>query len=149
MQLMASAKTWAIELRVFLEFVAGFCGTIFFHQPALWLLHIAGVTPRTPFAMNPVPPFGVPATISLAFWGGIWGLILIPAISRIKNDGAYFLAAIVIGAIFPTLVAAFVVAPLKHQPMPHNASMAILGLTVNGAWGLGTALFFRFLARSR
>jgi hypothetical protein len=146
---MASAKTWAREVRVLLEFVAGFLATIFFHQPALWLLHIAGRTPRTPYVMTPVPPFGIPSVISLAFWGGVWGLILIPAISRIKNEGAYFLAAIVIGAIFPTLVAAFVVAPLKHQVMPHNASAAILGLTVNGAWGLGTALFFRLLARSR
>ena len=99
--------------------------------------------------MTHVPPFGVPSVISLAFWGGVWGLILIPAIARIRNEGAYFLAAIVFGAIFPTLVAAFVVAPLKHQTMPHNASAAILGLTVNGAWGLGTALFFRLLARSR
>lgn len=149
MQLMAGVKTWAREMRVLLEFVAGFCATIFFHQPALWLLHVAHYTPRAPYAMNPVPPFGVPAVISLAFWGGIWGLILIPAIARIKSDGAYFLAAIVIGAIFPTLVAGLIVAPLKHQPVPHSASMLILGLIVNGAWGLGTALFFRFLARSR
>jgi len=143
------ARRWARELRVFLEFVAGFCGTIFFHQPALWLLHLAGVTPRTPYVMTPVPPLGVPSVISLAFWGGVWGLILIPAISRIKNEGAYFLAAIVFGAIFPTLVAAFIIAPLKHISMPATPANAILGLTVNGAWGLGTALFFRLLARSR
>ncbi|HEY2092750.1 MAG TPA: hypothetical protein VGJ81_12745 [Thermoanaerobaculia bacterium] len=146
---MASAKTWAREWRVFLEFVAGFCGTIFFHQPAVWLLHIAGVTPRTPYVMTQVPPFGVPSVISLAFWGGVWGLILIPAIARIKNEGAYFLAAILFGAIFPTLVAAYILAPIKHQPVPHTPSNVILGLTVNGAWGLGTALFFRFFARSR
>jgi hypothetical protein len=146
---MASAKTWAREWRVFLEFVAGFCATIFFHQPAVWLLHIAGVTPRTPYVMTPVPPLGIPSVISLAFWGGVWGLILIPAIAKIKNDAAYFLAAIVFGAIFPTLVAAYVIAPLKHQPIPHTPSNVILGLTVNGAWGLGTALFFRFFTRSR
>jgi hypothetical protein len=146
---MASAKAWAREWRVFLEFVAGFCATIFFHQPALWLLHIAGVTPHTPFVMTQVPPFGIPSVISLAFWGGVWGLILIPAIARIKNEGAYFLAAIVFGAIFPTLVAAYVLAPIKHQPIPHTPSNVVLGLTVNGAWGLGTALFFRFFARSR
>jgi len=99
--------------------------------------------------MTPVPPFGVPAVISLAFWGGVWGLILIPAIARIRNEAAYFLAAIIFGAIFPTLVAAYVVAPIKHISMPHTPSNVILGLTVNGAWGLGTALFFRLFARSR
>ena len=135
--------------RVLLEFLAGFLATLVFHQPAVWLLHIAGITPRTPYTMTPVPPIGVPSVISLAFWGGVWGLILIPAIAKIKNEGAYFLAAIVFGAIFPTLVAAYVVAPLKHITMPHTPSNVILGLTVNGAWGLGTALFFRLFARSR
>jgi hypothetical protein len=146
---MASAKTWVRESRVLMEWFAGFVATIFFHQPALWLLHIAGMTPRTPYNMAPVPPLGIPSVISLAFWGGVWGIIMIPAIARIKNDGAYWLASIVFGALLPTLAAAFVVAPLKHMPIPHSLSMLVLGLVVNGAWGLGTALLFRFFARSR
>ncbi len=39
------------------------------------------------------------------------------------------------------------VAPLKHQPIPHSVKMAILGFTVNAAWGLGTALFYRLFSR--
>lgn len=136
-------------MRFLWAFLAGFCATLVFHQPAVWLLHLAGITPRTPYVMTPVPPLGVPSVISLAFWGGVWGLILIPAIAKIRNEAAYFLVAIVFGAIFPTLVAAYVVAPLKHITMPHTPSNVILGLTVNGAWGLGTALFFRLFARSR
>ena len=42
---------------------------------------------------------------------------------------------------------AFVVAPLKHQPIPHSGKMAILGFTVNAAWGFGTALFYRLFSR--
>src|SRR5438105_15514187 len=135
--------------RVFLAWLAGFLGTIVFHQLALWLLHRAGMTPRAPFSMTPVPPFGVPAVISLAFWGGVWGIIMIPIIARIRNDAAYWLAAIVFGAVLPTLVAGLIVAPLKHLPVPHTGSMLVLGLIVNGAWGLGTAVFFRLLARSK
>jgi hypothetical protein len=134
--------------RILLEFIAGFLATLVFHQLALWLLHLAGITPHTPYTMTPVPPFGVPSVISLAFWGGVWGLILIPAIAKIRNEGAYFLVAIIFGAIFPTLVAAYVVAPIKHMSIQHTRSNVILGLTVNGAWGLGTALFFRLFARS-
>jgi len=138
---MASARTWAREWRVVLEWFAGFCATIFFHQPALWLLHIAGLTP--------VPPLGVPAVISLAFWGGVWGIIMIPVLSRIKSDGLWYLAATIFGALLPTLVAGLVVAPLKHQPVPHSPSMMVLGFIVNAAWGLGTALLFRFFARTK
>jgi len=146
---MASARTWAREWRVLLEWFAGFCATIFFHQPTLWLLHVAGMTPRSPYNMTPVPPFGVPSVISLAFWGGVWGIILIPVISRIKNDGLWYLAAAVIGAIAPTLVAGLLIAPLKHQPMPKSISAMLIGFIVNAAWGLGTALLFRFFARSK
>jgi len=135
--------------RVVLSWVAGFLATLLFHQPALWILHQAGITPRSPYSMTPMPPFGVPSVISLAFWGGVWGIIMIPAIARIRSEGAYWLAAIAFGAILPTLVAVLVVAPLKHMAVPHTTSNLVLGLTVNGAWGLGTALLFRLFARSR
>jgi hypothetical protein len=148
---MVSPRTWAREWRVLLEFVAGFCATLLFHQPALWLLHIAGMTARTPYVMTAVPPFNVPAVISLAFWGGIWGLILIPAIARVRNETGYWIAAIVFGAVAPTLVAWFIVASIKHQPIAAGwkPSAMALGLIVNGAWGLGTALLFRVFVRTR
>jgi len=96
--------------------------------------------------MRPVPPFGVPSVISLSFWGGVWGIILVLIFDRFRG-AAYWIWSIVFGAIAPTLVAAFVVAPLKHQPMPHTAAMAAIGLTVNAAWGFGTALFYRLFSR--
>ena len=94
--------------RLLLGFLAGFLATIIFHQIALQLLHMAGMVPRAAWAMRPVPPFGVPAVISLSFWGGVWGAIMIPIIDRLRG-GKYWLAALVFGAIAPTLVAWFVV----------------------------------------
>lgn len=132
--------------RVILGFIAGFLATIIFHQIALELLHLAHVAPRAAWSMQPVPPFGVPSVISLSFWGGVWGILLILIFDRFRGP-AYWIGAIVFGAIAPTLVAAFVVAPLKHQPIPHSAKMAALGLTVNAAWGFGTALFYRLFSR--
>jgi hypothetical protein len=146
---MATAKTWSREWRVSLEFFAGFASTIFFHQPVVWLFHQMGISPRAPFDMHPVPPFGIPAVISLAFWGGVWGIIMIPAISRIRSEALWWIAAILFGAILPTAVAAFIIAPLKHVSMPHTPQMALFGLTVNGAWGLGTAVLFRVIARQK
>ena len=135
--------------RVLLAFVAGFLATLIFHQPVLAALHAAGIAPKPAYNMAPVPPFSVPSVISLAFRGGVWGIIMIPIIARIGNEAAYWIAAILFGAILPTLVAAFVVAPLKHQPMPHTPAMAVIGLSVNAAWGLGTALLYRLFARSK
>jgi hypothetical protein len=131
-----------------LAFLAGFVATLVFHQGALWLLHAAGMTPRGPFNMHHVPPFGVPSVISLAFWGGVWGVIMIAAIARAKM---FYLVATIFGAILPTLVAAFVIAPLRHQPLPAGSPVKLLavGLIVNGAWGLGTALLYRLFMGGR
>ena len=128
-------------------FVSGFIAVLIFHQGAAAFLHALQWTPRAPYSMAAVAPLGVPQVLSLAFWGGVWGVLLAFVLARL--DGAMLvLAATIFGAILPTVIAWFVVAPLKHIVMPHTPSNVILGLTVNGAWGLGTALFFRLFARS-
>jgi hypothetical protein len=127
-------------------FVAGALAVPLFHQPVLWLLNAIGFIARAPYAMDPTKPFGVPSVISLSFWGGVWGLILLVVLSRLT--GARFWAvAVAFGAIAPTLVAGFVVAPLKGQPAGGNTKMAITGFLVNAAWGLGTAILARVLER--
>jgi hypothetical protein len=123
-------------------FVAGFLATLCFHQPALWLLYISGIASRGPYAMNAVPPLGVPSVISLSFWGGVWGIILVLALGRLRSS--FIPASIAFGAIFPTLVAKFLVSPLKHQPMTVTPKLIATGLIVNAAWGLGTALFYKW-----
>ena len=136
-------------LEIFKAFLAGFAATLLFHQPVLWVLFKAGIAGRAPYSFAPTKPFGMPSVISLAFWGGVWGIIMIPAISRIKSEALWWLAAIVFGAVLPTLVAGLVVAPLKHIVMPRTPQIVMFGLIVNGAWGLGTALLFRAIARQK
>ncbi len=136
--------------RAVLGFVAGFVATLVFHQLALLLLHYAHLAPNFPWSMKPVRPFGVPSVISLSFWGGIWGAIMIPIIDR-RRGAAYYVIAIVFGAILPTLVAWLVVAPLKHMPIAGGwkpRAMAI-GPVVNGVWGFGTALLYRLFDKIR
>src|SRR6516162_5682329 len=58
-------------------FVAGFLATLVFHQSGLALLHRVGLFSGPAFNMQPVPPFGVPAVIQLAFWGGVWGIVFV------------------------------------------------------------------------
>ena len=125
-------------------FVAGTLAVPLAHQLMLAALNAAGYIDRPPFRMEPTRPFGVPSLVSLSFWGGVWGLILLPLIGRLRG-AKFWLGAVLVGAIAPTLAAAFVVAPLKGQPAGGNAQMAVFGLMINGAWGLGTAALARVM----
>jgi hypothetical protein len=126
------------------SFIAGFLATLVFHQPALLILHVIGIAGRGPYSLELTKPFGVPSVISLAFWGGVWGIILWLVVRK-QLGAAYWAWATLFGAVAPTLVAGFVVAPLKGQPMAGGGKVSAIatGLIINAAWGLGTAVFLR------
>ena len=133
----------------FKAFLAGFFSTLIFHQGLLAILHAAGATPRAPYALDPVPPLGVPAVLSLAFWGGVWGILLWLVIAGAEGT-RYWLLALLLGAIAPSAVALLVVLPLKGQPAGGGWKPAVIvgALLLNGAWGLGVAAFMRLFQRS-
>ena len=120
-------------------FVSGAIAVLLFHQGALALLYALDLSPRAPYSLAATAPFGMPQVWSLAFWGGVWGIVAAALLSRL-HDAGLLIAATVFGAIAPTLVAWFVVAPLKGQPVAAGfAPMAMaIGPIVNAAWGFGT-----------
>jgi hypothetical protein len=129
-------------------FLSGAVSVLLCHQVIAALFHAIGISPRVPYSMQPTRPLGVAQVWSLAFWGGVWGVLLAAALRRYV-DGALVIAATIFGAILPSLVAWTVVAALKGQPLfAGGAAKGIaVGLLVNAAWGLGTgtglALFGR------
>jgi hypothetical protein len=125
-------------------FIAGFLATVIFHQGAIALLHVAGVIPFAAWSLEPTWPLRVPAVISLAFWGGVWGLVLWLFL-RPRRGSAYWLTALAVGAVGPTAVALLVVFPLKG--IEAGADAAIVGGLLNGVWGLGTAALVAPLRR--
>ncbi|HEX5715166.1 MAG TPA: hypothetical protein VF179_03335 [Thermoanaerobaculia bacterium] len=131
-------------MRYLLAFLAGFLATLVFHQGLLAILHRAGASPRAAYSMAPAGPLHVPQVLSLAFWGGVWGIALWLAVGRWEG-ASFWLGAIVFGALLPSVVALFIVFPLKGQPVAGGWKPAILvgALLLNGAWGLGTAAFLR------
>lgn len=61
------------------------------------------------------------------------------------NGAVYWAAWIVVGALALTLVAFFVVPLIKAQSILSLWPRFGIGCLVNGAWGVGTALFLRMM----
>jgi hypothetical protein len=57
-----------------LGFIGGFIATLIFHELAFLVLNSVGLTNYALYSMAGVPPLDVPRIISLAFWGGVFGL---------------------------------------------------------------------------
>jgi uncharacterized membrane protein YeaQ/YmgE (transglycosylase-associated protein family) len=133
-----------------LGFIAGFLATLIFHQGLWYVLYQIHFIPADlpAWPLDPVPPLGVPSVISKAFWGGVWGAALAPLLDRYRG-ATYWASWILIGAVVLTLTALYVVPPLKGQPIPALWPRFYYALLVNGAWGFGTALFFRLAGAGR
>jgi hypothetical protein len=143
--------TQKAEFRFVLAFIAGFIAVLVFHQGLLALLHAVNFTPRPPYQTTPTQPFGVPQFLSGAFWGGIWGLVWATFSLRWQVNRNYWIAALLFGAIAPTLVAWFIVAPIKGLPIAGGwkPPVMITSLLINSAWGVGTALLFSLFAKKQ
>ena len=135
-------------MRTLFSFIAGFLATLIFHQLALALLWWAGIAPFAPFSMAATQPFGVPAVISLAFWGGVWGIVFGLVDNRFPSGSGYWVTAFLFGAVFPTLVALLVVLPLKGRAIGGgwHPPLLVTAFLINGAWCIGTGLILKVLS---
>lgn len=127
-----------------LGFIAGFLAVLIFHQGLWCLLYQVDFIPadRPAWPMDPVPPFGVPSVISKSFWGGLWGAALAPVLQDLRGL-PYWAGWILVGSVALTLVAFFVVPPIKGEPIPELWPRFLAALLVNAAWGFGTALLLK------
>jgi hypothetical protein len=132
-----------------LGFVAGALATLTFHQATIWLLSALGAIQSSPYSWRPVAPFGVPQFFNLAFWGGLWGCVFALVADRFPRNWPLWLSGFLFGAIAPTLVGWFVVAPLQGQSMAQGFNPARMWVApvINGFYGLGTALIYEALRR--
>ncbi len=130
-------------------FVAGFVSTLLFHQGLLQLLYVGGAFPRAAWSLTPVPPLGVPAVISLAFWGGLWGVVLWLIVRKHVGARRWGWAALW-GALLPSAVALFLVMPLKGMQVAggFDPKLIVGALLLNAVWGLGVVLLMRLTGHS-
>jgi len=143
-----SKTSLSFPSRLLSGFIAGFLATLIFHQLILYLLWAMKVAPFGPFSMAATKPFGVPAVISLSFWGGIWGIVFALIDRSFPGGFGYWMVSFLFGAIFPSLVALVVVLPFKGKPMGGgwHAPLLITAFLINGAWGIGTGLLLRLFS---
>jgi hypothetical protein len=139
----------SLAMVVLLGFVAGAVAVFTFHQITIWLLALIGGGQGNVYSVSPVAPFGVPHVLNQAFWGGLWGCVFAVLVDRFPRSWPLWLAGFIFGAIGPTLVGWFVVAPLKNQPIAQGFNPARMwrGPIINGMFGLGTAVFYDLLRR--
>lgn len=126
-------------------FAAGFVSTLVFHQGVFALFYAAGMAPA-PYDLSATAPLGVPAVVSLAFWGGLWGILIWWLIRGMESAG-FWISAILFGAVGPSAVALFIVFPLKGRALAGGWDPQIItgALILNAAWGFGLALLLRLL----
>ena len=133
---------WANPLaRAATAFVVGGLAVLVVHQPVIGLLHALGSTPITPYSLRATQPWGIPVFLSLSFWGGIWAIPITWVLDRLPRGWVYWIGALGLGALPPTLTTWFVIFPLKGlSPSNATASVgAVNALIVNGIWGLAFA----------
>ncbi|MFI5017241.1 MAG: hypothetical protein ACHQHK_04785, partial [Dongiales bacterium] len=92
----------SLPLQILLAFIAGALGVIIFHQGFLFLAYGLGWVPRPPYDMSSTPPFDLPKVVSLAFWGGVWGIVMVLCLRRFSTGTRLWLAFL-FGGILPTL----------------------------------------------
>jgi len=144
----ASLSGRAVRI-VVIGFIAGVIGVLVFHQGVILAMYLLGLLPSPPYSVRPTEPLGIPQFVSSAFWGGVWGIVLVWFMATVRGADRLWVA-VLFGGVLPTLVGIFVVGPLKGGDPMENLQLARLlrGFVINGAWGLGTALVYRIAART-
>jgi hypothetical protein len=134
-----------LQQRTFLGCVAGAIAILTFHQGTMALLHLTGMGGPAPFRTMPVPPFGLPVIVCLSFWGGVYGAIFGMALPRLRAP--LWFAGLGLGLLV-TLIAWFVVAPIKGKPIAFDFEPGpmIRSLLANLIWGFGVGLLLPLLA---
>ena len=130
--------------RLFLGFLAGTISHLIFQDTLLGFLYAARLVPALPWSLMPVPPLGVPASLNLAFWAGLWVVAYAMLERRMTNLFGWWPGGLVFG-IVPLVVYWFVVLPLKGVGIGggFHPAMVPLHVALHAVFGIGTAILFR------
>jgi hypothetical protein len=141
----AALRTNNFWVRAAAGFIAGFLSVLVVISAVIEILHAAGIIPFAGWNFAPVPPFGVPRSLSFAFWGGVWGVVYMALEPRLTRHLAWWLGGVVFGVVLPLSVGLFLVPALQAMPIrPGLApSMLVLMVFLHALFGLSVAILYR------
>lgn len=130
-----------------LGFLAGALAIVVFHQLTIFVLTQVGLIQGEIYSMRPVAPWGVPRIFNQMFWGGLWGAVFAAVADRFPRQWPLILTGLVFGLLGPTLVAWFVVPPIKGLPIAVGwaPSRMLVSALIQVAFGIGAVFFFYYL----
>ncbi|OFW98924.1 MAG: hypothetical protein A3D94_08295, partial [Alphaproteobacteria bacterium RIFCSPHIGHO2_12_FULL_66_14] len=124
---------------IIVGFIAGAVSVLIFHQFGFWIANELGLLKVQLYSVRPLPPWGVPAILSSAFWGGLWGIVGAYVVPRVPPsvDGPW--GWMLFAGVFVTLVNWFVVLPMKGAPIGGGFRMpgVMIVPLVYAFWGFG------------
>jgi hypothetical protein len=135
---------YTTSTRLFLGFLAGALSHLIFQGGLGSVLYAAHLVPALPWSLMPVPPLGVPKSLSLAFWAGLWGLVYAGLEPRLTARFGWWAGGLVFG-LAPLIVYWLVVLPLKGLGVGGGFRPAMVPIEVafHLVFGIGTAIIFR------
>jgi hypothetical protein len=131
--------------RLFLGFLAGFLSHLIFQGAFGSILYAADLLPFLPWSLMPVPPLGVPRSLSLGFWAGLWGLAYVLLERRLTARFGWLLGGLIFGLALPLMAYWFIVQPLKGLGAGGGFDLARVPIEIgfHAIFGIGTAIIYR------
>jgi hypothetical protein len=141
---LAIAAGVSLPTRLFLGFAAGFLSHLIFQGGFGAILYAANLLPGLSWSLAPVPPFGVPRSLNLAFWAGLWGLGYALLEPRLTAGFGRWVGGLVYG-LAPLAAYWFVVLPLKGLGVGGGFHLAKVPIEIGFhlVFGIGAAILFR------
>ena len=130
--------------RLLIGFIAGFLSHLSFESALGAFLYAAQLVPNLPWSLEPVVPLGVPRSVSLGFWAGLFGVCYVLLEPQLTARLGQWSGGLVFGLALPLVVDWTVVLPLKGAGFAGGFHLATvpIDISLNAALGIGTVVLF-------
>ena len=133
-----------LSTRLTLGFAAGFLSHLVFQGAFGSVLYAAHLLPTLPWSLMPVPPLGVPRSLALGVWAGLWGALYAVLEPRLTARLGRWPGGLAFGTL-PLAGHWFAALPLKGFGVGGGFHPAMVPIEIGFhlVFGLGLAILFR------